>query len=139
MNWQYVSAGVIFAAPVLIGAYDLAAYLISGNDATISRISYQTAVERPGYRAAVCFSFGVLCGHLFVVAPRVAVLPFWVSAGLFVALPVLVAFASLWSGLRIPDVPGAVIAAKYPLMPVLFFLNLGALIGGAFLSQTPQP
>lgn len=138
MNWQLASAAVILAAPVLIGGYDLAAYLISGNDATISRISYQTAVEKPGYRAAVCFAFGLLCAHLFVEAPRAPIIPQPLALSLFVGLPVLVAFASLVAGLRIPDVPGAATAMRFPLLPVLFFMNLGAFIGGAFLSQTPK-
>jgi hypothetical protein len=136
MSWQLASVLVILSAPVLIGGYDFIAYLCGGNAATISRISIQTASEYPGYRAAICFAFGVLCAHLFVQAPHSPIIPLWLALTLFVALPVLVAFVSLVAGYRMPDMPGDAIVRAYPLLGVLIFLNMGAFIGGAFLCQT---
>lgn len=136
MTWQMASVCVILAAPVLIGCYDLAAFIHSGNDATISRVAIQTAWEVPAFLYSICFLFGMLCGHLFVSSSHNPPLPGWVAFMLLVMLPTGIAFGALVQGARIPDTPGGDLARSFPLIAVLVWLNLGAVSGAAFLPQS---
>lgn len=136
-RWQVLSALVILAAPTVIGGYDLMAYLRSGNGATISRLSLQTAWEYPPYLWAICFLFGLLCAHLFAPLPGPRPLPPAFSLLLFVGVPYVVVTVAMIAGLRTPDGPPLADASRsYPLMTVLLWLNLGAVVGAAFLPQS---
>lgn len=66
MTWRAVTVVVILVAPFVIGAYDLIALLVAGNEVTISRVCLDAAHRRPGLMLCVAFLLGVLCGHLFV-------------------------------------------------------------------------
>lgn len=137
-KWQLVTAGVILALPLLVGIFDLIAYKLGGNAATISRLSLQTAWEFPPYQWALCFEFGLLCAHLFVQSPAARPLPAVASLILFVFGPVVVVFATLVAGLRTPDAIGAQASRDYPLAVVMLWLNLGCFIGAAFLPQSGE-
>ncbi|HEY1191902.1 MAG TPA: hypothetical protein VGE74_30000 [Gemmata sp.] len=136
-RWQIASALVILAAPTLIGGYDFIAYRVSGNAATISRLSLQTAWEYPPYQWCICFLFGLLCAHLFAPLAGPRPLPAGLSLILFVGVPYVVVTAAMITGLRTPDGPPLADASRaYPLLTVLLWLNLGAVVGSAFLPQS---
>lgn len=135
-RWLLGSVLVIIASPVMIGLWDLFAYWKGGNDATISRISLQTAYEAPGYQSSICFLFGLLVAHLFAPLPGERPLPPWLSLLVFVGLPLAVAFGSLFAGLKIPNEDIMRAIRPYPLISVLIWINLGAVVGAAFLPQT---
>ncbi len=63
MSWQSITALVVVAAIVLLILYDLVAYAVGGNAATISRV-----LLGRGWAFAlwVVFGLGVLVGHLFL-------------------------------------------------------------------------
>jgi hypothetical protein len=65
-TWKAVTALVVVAALVLLCVYDLIAYAVGGNDATISRGVLGTADRYRGFAMGVAFLAGVLCGHLFL-------------------------------------------------------------------------
>lgn len=52
---------VLIITACCIAGYDLAAYLVSGNDATISNAVLEWSQAWP----ILPFVFGILCGHLF--------------------------------------------------------------------------
>ena len=62
MSWRRLTQLILLALPLLVGGYDLAAFLRSGNDATVSMVILDAAKEWP----IVSLLFGVLVGHLFV-------------------------------------------------------------------------
>lgn len=139
MSWQFASALVILAAPVLIGGYDLIAFWTAGNRATISRISLEAAKQHPAYLWSVCYLFGLLCGHLFAPSGDDRQLPGWLAVCLFLVVPILVAFGSLITGVK--TAPQMMSAAQegtrdYPLITVMLFLVIGAAIGSTFLPQS---
>ena len=133
--WQLASVCVILASPVLIGGYDLVAFLRSGNSATISRISLETAREYPLFQWMVCFLFGLLCAHLFAFNAKGPLWPMWVSFAAFVVVPVSLAFASLLIGLRTVE-EVADLARDRPLPSVILWLTWGAVVGYFFLPQS---
>lgn len=136
-RWQIGSALVILVTPTVIGLYDLAAYLRAGNGATISRLSLQTAWEYPPYQWCICFLFGLLCAHLFAPLPGPHPLPPEFSLLAFVLVPYAVVVVAVIAGLRTPDGPPLTDASRnYPLLSVLLWINLGAVIGSAFLPQS---
>ena len=51
---------------VLWVLYDLLAYAVAGNPATISRTALAVSNRARGFAVAVAFLFGVLFGHLFL-------------------------------------------------------------------------
>lgn len=135
--WVVASAAVILGTPSVLGIYDGAAYLVSGDDATISRLSQRTAWAYPPYQWAVCLLFGVLCGHLFCTRTCEPMVPRWVSLVLFVALPYLIVVATLVAGLRVPGgLPVTDMARNHPLVSVLVSFVAGALVGARLLHQT---
>ena len=143
MTWQFSSALIIIAAPILIGGYDLVAFLVAGNKATISRISLETANSYPGYQWAICFLFGLLCAHLFAPSPTKTPFPGWLSLTLFVGVPVLVVFGTLILGVK-QQAPlllkdAQEVTRDYPLVTVMVSMILGAAVGASFLPQSSTP
>lgn len=134
--WQVASAAVILATPVLVGVYDLVAYLRAGDPATISRVSLQTAAEYPPFKWCLCLLFGAFLAHLFVSSPGPRPLPVWVALPLVVGVPLAVTFATLVLGLRTPDAPA--VRSQYQLVEVLVWTTLGCLLGAGLLSQTAE-
>jgi hypothetical protein len=66
MSWREATAVVILAMILLGVVYDLVAYSVSGNEATISRLCLETADRCRGFAVGFVFLLGVLCGCLFV-------------------------------------------------------------------------
>jgi len=66
MTWRPVTALVLVGGLLAWIVYDLFAYAIAGNDATISRLLLDTATWQPGVALSLVFAMGVLIGHLFV-------------------------------------------------------------------------
>ena len=66
VSWRVITAAIIVLTPLVVGVYDLVAYLRGGNNATISKTCLDTAREYPLFAICVVFAFGALCGHLFV-------------------------------------------------------------------------
>jgi uncharacterized membrane protein YbjE (DUF340 family) len=133
--WMVASAVVILATPTVIGLFDGAAYLVAGDDATISRLSQRVAWAHTQYRWCICFLFGVLCGHLFTTVPVEPLVPRWVSLTLFVAVPYLVVIATVLAGLTAPGaLPTTGHAHQFAL--VACGLVLGAAVGAGLLHQT---
>jgi hypothetical protein len=52
---------LIYSAIIILGVYDIVAFLQGGSDATISAILLQESRKNP----AIPFAFGFLMGHLF--------------------------------------------------------------------------
>lgn len=137
--WMIASAAVILAAPDVLGLYDADAYRRAGNDATISRLSQRVAWRYPPYQWCFCFVLAVLCGHLFTTRPTPRPLPDWLSLVLFVGLPYLVVVVTLIAGLRTPGgLPVTGAGRVHPLVPILFALGLGAIVGALVLHQTGE-
>jgi hypothetical protein len=61
MVQQKITVWVIVGAIVIIIAYDVTAFVIAGNNATISHVILVASKNRP----IIAFAAGVLCGHLF--------------------------------------------------------------------------
>lgn len=66
MAWQSVTALVIVALVVGGIVYDLVAFALGGNDATISATCLRVAAARPCFALSVAFALGVFVGHLFL-------------------------------------------------------------------------
>lgn len=66
MTWRHVTGLVIVGAPVLVGAYDVLAYVFGGNEATISRVLLDAGTAAPAVPAAVGVLAGALVAHFFL-------------------------------------------------------------------------
>jgi hypothetical protein len=135
-TWQVATVLVILSAPVLIGGYDLAAFLISGNKATISRVSLETSRQYPAFQWAMCFLFGLLCAHLFAHNSAGPLWPVWISLLAFVAVPLLLAFGALLVNVRTPLDEAGDLARNRPLPSVILWMTWGAVVGYFFLPQS---
>jgi hypothetical protein len=56
---------LVVSLPLLIGLLDFALYKIGGNEATISKVLLNNALNRPLVALSTAYSVGVLLGHLF--------------------------------------------------------------------------
>ena len=63
MTWRRATRIFLCCVPVVIGGYDLCAFLAAGDDATISRAMLSLCGPAT---LAVVFAWGVLVGHLFL-------------------------------------------------------------------------
>lgn len=63
MSWQSFTALVVAAVVVGLIVYDLVAYAIGGNDATLSRVLLSRGA---GFALWFVFGLGMLVGHLFL-------------------------------------------------------------------------
>lgn len=66
VKWKRWTALLIVAVIVGLIVYDLIAYAVAGNDATISKVMLTINQEHPAFGLMFTFSFGVLVGHLFL-------------------------------------------------------------------------
>jgi hypothetical protein len=66
MSWKTLTALVIVAVIVGLIVYDLIAYAVGGNPATISRTVLRISQRAGGFGLSVAFALGVLVGHLFL-------------------------------------------------------------------------
>ena len=61
MTPRHITQAVLLTALLLLGAYDLFAFLRWGRENTISVVLYETAQQFP----VIAFGLGVLAGHVF--------------------------------------------------------------------------
>lgn len=66
MNWTTVTALFIVGGVVLVVLYDLIAFSLGGDPATLSRVCLRTANQYRGFAVCFAFSVGVLFGHLLL-------------------------------------------------------------------------
>lgn len=66
MPWQSWTALALVAGLLLAIIYDVVAYRLGGNDATISRLLLDVSARYCGFALVLAFLFGVLFGHLFL-------------------------------------------------------------------------
>jgi hypothetical protein len=66
MNWQSVTALVIVAVIVGLVLYDLVAFALGGNDATLSKTLLDVSRQSAWFALSFVFALGVLVGHLFL-------------------------------------------------------------------------
>ncbi len=59
--WRRATVFFVVAVTVVVVLYDVAAVLMGGVDATVSRVLLTESGRHPW----IPFLFGVLCGHLF--------------------------------------------------------------------------
>lgn len=139
MTWKLLSAAVILLSPVVILGIDVILYFWGGNDSTISRMALRTSQKYPSFLWAVCFLFGLLCGHLFAPMAGDRQLPGYVSLPLFVGAPLLVAFADIVLQMK-TEVRLLVAAGEtsrdYPLVTVMILMIMGSVVGATLLPQT---
>lgn len=64
--WRTTTQVMIVVIAVLTCVYDLIAYLLGGNEATISKVALDASQENNLVTVVVCLLVGVLIGHLFV-------------------------------------------------------------------------
>jgi putative effector of murein hydrolase len=65
-NWRAVTGLVLVGTVVGLVLYDLVAYSLGGNPATISRTLLRTAERAGGFALSVAFALGVFVGHVFL-------------------------------------------------------------------------
>lgn len=65
LTWKRVSGILLLSGPILVGLYDLAAYLFGGNGSTFSLLLGDAGREHPMVIAGVGVLFGGLIVHFF--------------------------------------------------------------------------
>ena len=65
-----VTIGWMLGSIVLIGGYDIYAFVSGGTDATISNVIIEWSYAYPIFTFSLGFLFGLLAGHLFWQLPK---------------------------------------------------------------------
>jgi hypothetical protein len=66
VTWRLATGLFILAIPFAIGVYDVIAYEIAGNDATISKQCLCVSERTLAFALCLAFLLGVALGHLFL-------------------------------------------------------------------------
>jgi uncharacterized membrane protein len=66
VTWRLVTGLFILAIPFAIGVYDVIAYEIAGNDATISKQCLCVSERTLAFVVCVSVLVGIMLGHLFL-------------------------------------------------------------------------
>lgn len=66
MTWRLATGLFILALPFAIGIYDVIAYELGGNDATISRQCLTIGGRTLAFVVCVSVLVGIMLGHLFL-------------------------------------------------------------------------
>lgn len=66
MTWQTATGLFVAFLVVLAIVWDITAYLLGGNEATISRICLETANKNRGFAFLLGVAIGLLAGHLLL-------------------------------------------------------------------------
>jgi hypothetical protein len=142
-NWPYLLAFVLvlFATPLIDGVYDVIAYESGGDGATISVLTYTTAIKHPWFKWAVCEVIGVFIGHVFTTLPFPRVAGTWLPLVLFVILPFVAALvAAVLDFEPLSGVPLRESSRTHPLavgLPVTVgWTVFGICVGSMLLHQT---
>ena len=64
-----VTIAFLLGSVVIIGGYDIYAFLKGGTDATISNVIIEWSYQYPIFTFSLGFIFGMLAGHLFWQLP----------------------------------------------------------------------
>ena len=66
MSWQSLTALVVVGVIVALIIYDLVAFVLGGNDATLSKTLLDVSRRSAWFALSFVFALGVLVGHLFL-------------------------------------------------------------------------
>lgn len=66
MTWRLATGLVMLALPFAVGVYDLIAYEIGGDEATISKTCLNIEARTVAFAMALAWLGGMAAGHLFL-------------------------------------------------------------------------
>jgi hypothetical protein len=140
--WRYLTGFFMPADLVFIFVYDYLADRFGGNAATISRTCLDIATKYPSFLAVVCYLLGVLAAHLFAPRPGTGTHVHWVQIVAAAGIPLIIALVNLMEFLwpapvflrMISEGPGFREWFR-EIVPVLFWINVGVVVGSIAVAQ----